>query len=111
MMKERIEELLAQIDGLKCKNAKEVEEARVKLLGKKGEITGLFDEFRTFSPDLKKEFGRKINELKQAALAKIDARDPVQPRFPPSCFDSPPGDRGHIPEIRLRRRRRAGDRG
>ena len=72
MMKERIEELLAQIDGLKCKNAKEVEEARVKLLGKKGEITGLFDEFRTFSPDLKKEFGRKINELKQAALAKID---------------------------------------
>ncbi len=71
-MKEAIEQLLAQVAGLKAANAKEVEEARVRLLGKKGEITKLFEEFRTCSPDLKREFGRKLNELKQAATAKIE---------------------------------------
>ena len=71
-MKEEIEKLLAHVSELNCKTAKEVEEAHVRLLGKKGEITRLFDEFRTYGPELKKEFGRKINELKQAAQAKID---------------------------------------
>ena len=71
-MKEAIEKLLAQVAELKAANAKEVEEARVRLLGKKGEITKLFEDFRTCSPDLKREFGRKLNELKQAAAAKIE---------------------------------------
>ena len=71
-MKEAIEQLLAQVASLKATNAKEVEEARVRLLGKKGEITKLFEEFRTCSPDLKREFGKKLNELKQAAAAKIE---------------------------------------
>ena len=72
-MKEEIEKLMEQVRELACANAKEVEEARVRLLGKKGEITKLFEEFRTFSPDLKREFGKKINELKQAASAKIES--------------------------------------
>ena len=42
-MKEAIEQLLEQVAQLKAANAKEVEEARVRLLGKKGEITRLFD--------------------------------------------------------------------
>ena len=71
-MKEQIDNLLEQIAALKCDTAKEVEEARVRLLGKKGEVTRLFEEFRTFSPELKREFGKKINELKQAATAKIE---------------------------------------
>ena len=71
-MKEAIEKLLAQVAELKAANAKEVEEARVRFLGKKGEITKLFEDFRTCSPDLKREFGRKLNELKQAAAAKIE---------------------------------------
>ena len=72
-MKEAIEQLLEQVAQLKAANAKEVEEARVRLLGKKGEITRLFEEFRSCSPELKREFGRKLNELKQAATAKIEA--------------------------------------
>ncbi len=71
-MKEEIEKLLAQVNDLKCKTAKDVEEARVNLLGKKGEITKLFEEFRGYAPEMKKEFGRKLNELKQAATAKIE---------------------------------------
>ena len=71
-MKQRIEQILAEINELKCKTQKEVEEARVRLLGKKGEITRLFEEFRTMDKELKKEFGRSLNELKQTAQNKIE---------------------------------------
>jgi len=68
-----IERLRAELDALKCKTEKEVEEARVRFLGKKGEITALFDEFRTVAPEMKREFGRTLNELKQAAQDRISA--------------------------------------
>ena len=61
-MKERIEAILAEINGLACRTGKEIEDARVRLLGKKGEITKLFEEFRTVAPELKKEFGKSLNE-------------------------------------------------
>ena len=44
---------MAELNELKCQTDKEVEEARVRFLGKKGEITALFDEFRTVAPELK----------------------------------------------------------
>ena len=71
-MKEEIEQILAEIQALKCQTEKEVEEARVRLLGKKGEITRLFDEFRTIAPEMKREFGQQLNVLKKEAMAKID---------------------------------------
>ena len=72
MIREDIEKVLSELKELKCKTEKEVEEARVRLLGKKGEITALFENFRTVSREQKAEFGRPLNELKQAALAKIE---------------------------------------
>ena len=72
MTKEYIEDLLGQISDLKCKTEKEVEEARVRFLGKKGSITALFDEFRTVEKEQKREFGQALNQLKQAAQAKIE---------------------------------------
>ena len=72
-MKERIEALLAEINGLACRGGKEIEEARVHFLGKKGEITRLFEEFRTVAPEMKKEFGRSLNDLKNAAISKIES--------------------------------------
>ncbi len=71
-MKEQIEQLLEEIKNLKCATDKEVEEARVRLLGKKGEVTRLFEEFRTIAPELKREFGQKLNVLKKEATAKIE---------------------------------------
>ncbi len=71
-MKERIEALMAEIETLSCKTEQEIEEARVRLLGKKGEITKLFEEFRTVAPEMKKEFGQKLNILKNTAAAKIE---------------------------------------
>ena len=71
-MKEQIEQLLAEVKNLTCKTEKDIEDARVRLLGKKGEITKLFDEFRTIAPELKREFGQKLNVLKKEATAKIE---------------------------------------
>ena len=71
-MKERIEALMAEIEALSCKTEQEIEEARVRLLGKKGSVTALFEEFRTVAPELKREFGQKLNVLKNTAAAKIE---------------------------------------
>lgn len=71
-MREKIEELLNEIEELKCQKQQEIEEARVRFLGKKGEITKLFEEFRTIAPEEKREFGQKLNQLKTAAAAKIE---------------------------------------
>ena len=71
-MREKIEALMAEVAALSCKTEQEIEQARVRLLGKKGEITALFDEFRTVAPELKREFGQKLNVLKNTAAAKIE---------------------------------------
>jgi len=72
MTREQIEALKADIEALKCATSQEIEEARVRLLGKKGEITRLFEEFRTIDKDQKKEFGQILNQLKNAAATKIE---------------------------------------
>ncbi len=69
---EKIEELTKSLAELKAAREQEIEELRIKWLGKKGEITQLFEEFRSVSPDQKKEFGQKLNTLKNAALARIE---------------------------------------
>ena len=72
MNRQDIDQILAEVGALAYKTQKEVEEARVRLLGKKGSITALFDEFRNVDKDQKKELGRPLNELKQAAIARIE---------------------------------------
>ena len=72
MLLEKIEELLKEVDALTAQNAEEVEQLRIKYLSKKGEINALMVDFRNVPGDQKKEVGIKINELKQAALAKIN---------------------------------------
>lgn len=72
MTRQDIDRIQSELKALQCKTAGEVEEARVKFLGKKGEITALFDEFREVSKDLKRELGKPLNELKQAAIARIE---------------------------------------
>lgn len=71
-MNAKIEQLLEEIAGLKAQKAQDLEEIRTRLLGKKGDITRLFEDFRTVSPEQKREFGQKLNALKQAASQKIE---------------------------------------
>ena len=71
-MKERIEELLQEIEQLTAQKMQDIEEYRIKLLGKKGSVTKLFEDFREILPEQKREFGQKLNALKQAAAAKLE---------------------------------------
>ena len=71
-MKERIEELLQEIEQLKAQKMQDIEEYRIKLLGKKGSVTKLFEDFREILPEQKREFGQKLNVLKTKAAEKIE---------------------------------------
>lgn len=72
VMKEKIDSLLAEIEQLRAEKASEIEELRVKLLGKKGSVTQLFEEFRSVLPEQKRELGQILNKLKVAATEKIE---------------------------------------
>lgn len=72
-MNQKIEEILAAISELKANTEKEIEELRIKYLGKKGEVTALFEEFRNVLPEQKREFGQKLNVLKNTVQAKIES--------------------------------------
>ena len=71
MLKDKIEALKAEIASLKAQKADEVEALRIKYLSKKGEVSALFEEFKTVTPELKRELGQKLNELKSLAQDRI----------------------------------------
>ena len=71
MLKDKIEALKAEIANLKAQKADEVEALRIKYLSKKGEVSALFDEFKTVAPELKREMGQRLNELKTLAQDRI----------------------------------------
>ena len=71
MILEKIETLMGEVANLTAKNAAETDELYVKYLSKKGAITLLMADFRNVPAEQKKEVGMKINQLKQACMAKI----------------------------------------
>ena len=72
-MTEKIQKMMTEISGLQAHSSEEVEALRIKYLSKKGEISALMADFRNVPADMKKELGMKLNELKNAALDKINA--------------------------------------
>ncbi|MBP6935389.1 MAG: phenylalanine--tRNA ligase subunit alpha, partial [Paludibacteraceae bacterium] len=66
-MKEKIKHLTEIINTLSAKSNDEVEALRIKYLSKKGEISELFNEFRTVSNDQKREVGQLLNKLRDDA--------------------------------------------
>lgn len=72
-MIQRIENLLKHIEDFSSDNIAKIEEFRVRMMGKKGEITTLFEDFKMITPDEKRAVGQKINALKNAATEKIAA--------------------------------------
>ena len=71
-MNNRIEELLKEIDNFKADKVQDVEDIRIKYFGKKGELTKLFDDFRSVLPEHKKELGKRLNVLKTKAAEKLE---------------------------------------
>ena len=72
-MIEKINELLQQVEEFRPKAAAEIEEFRIRILGKKGELTTLMEEFKSVAPELKRELGQKLNALKNEATKRINA--------------------------------------
>ncbi len=72
-MTEKIQALLERVEAFAPKTAAEIEEFRIRILGKKGELTALMEEFKSVAPELKRELGQKLNHLKNAALERINA--------------------------------------
>ena len=72
-MLDRISKLEEEIEQFNEKAEKALEDWRIKLLGKKGEITQLFEEFKTVGAEQKREFGQRLNSLKNKAIDKIVA--------------------------------------
>ena len=54
-MTNKINDLLRRVEAFKPQAAAELEEFRIKILGKKGELTALMEEFKTVAPELKRE--------------------------------------------------------
>lgn len=68
----KIELISNEIELFKSQNKDQIEQFRVKMLGKKGSITQLLEAFRDVPAEQKKEFGQKINSLKAKATQKIE---------------------------------------
>lgn len=68
-----IEKLLAEVKSFQSSSSEQIEDFRIKMLGKKGTITELFDAFKTVDPQQRKEIGQKLNNLKTEALEKINS--------------------------------------
>jgi len=72
-MKERIEELVKEIEAFNISCPDELEQFRLKYLSKKGEVSVLFEGFRNVPPEAKRETGQLLNNLKQLATDKYNA--------------------------------------
>lgn len=71
MIDEEIDRLHSEIASAAPADAEAVEALRVSLLGRKGKITALFDEFKALPPEEKRRLGQKINELKEFATSTV----------------------------------------
>ncbi len=72
-MIERIKALLEEVAAFTASSADEVEQFRIAFLGKKGQITQLFADFRHVPNEEKKEYGQLLNQLKTATQEKVKA--------------------------------------
>ena len=75
-MKSEILEYIKEIQNTHIEafkdRAAEVEQFRIKFLGKKGVMASLFEQFKSLPNDQKKEMGQLLNQLKTAAQERIE---------------------------------------
>ena len=70
-MIDRIQKLIEEADSFTTNSLADLEAFRVKYLGKKGFLNGLFADFKSVPNDQKKAYGQAINTLKSTALEKV----------------------------------------
>jgi phenylalanyl-tRNA synthetase alpha chain len=72
-MLQKIERILEEAKQFTAESRDEVEQFRIKYLGKKGILADMFREFKELPAEQKKETGQKINQLKESVVETIDA--------------------------------------
>ena len=72
-MLERIKQMLVEVQNLQATTPEDVEALRIKYLSKKGELAALMNDFRSVAPELKRELGQRLNELKTVTTERINA--------------------------------------
>jgi phenylalanyl-tRNA synthetase alpha chain len=71
-MLDKVKVLLDEVSSYYPQNPEELEQFRIKYLGKKGKMNDLFAVFKEVPNDQKKAFGQALNQLKQAIQDKLD---------------------------------------
>ena len=72
-MQDLINQHLAAIAAHAASTPDEVEQFRIKYLGRKGILNDLFEAFKVVPGDQKKLLGQELNKLKNAVQEKLDA--------------------------------------
>ncbi len=67
-----IDQLLQEVSSFTSSGKEETEQFRLRFNGKKGILNDLFEKFKEVPNDRKKEYGQRINSLKQAVAEKLE---------------------------------------
>jgi phenylalanyl-tRNA synthetase alpha chain len=73
-MKEKIEQLKKNVEEFAPETPQQLEEFRIRILGKKGELTEMFDEFKNVAAEQKREVGKLLNEVKILVQEKLKSQ-------------------------------------
>ncbi|MFO7955793.1 MAG: phenylalanine--tRNA ligase subunit alpha [Candidatus Brocadiia bacterium] len=104
-MSDRHQDILEAAHRLlaEAETERDVEEVRVRFLGRKGEVTALFKEIPELPPEERPQAGRAANELKEQltemveqAAEEVAAREKVAPRRPDPTLPGIRPPRGHV---------------
>ena len=71
-MIKKLEDYISHVKKFSSQDSNEIESFKIEFLGRKGVINYLFSDFKNVPSDQKKEYGQKINELKNLTSKKYE---------------------------------------
>ncbi|WP_127845622.1 phenylalanine--tRNA ligase subunit alpha [Psychroflexus aestuariivivens] len=72
-MTDKIRAYIDEVEQFSTDKIEDIENFRIKFLGKKGILNDFFAEFKNVPNEQKKDFGKAVNELKESAQAKVES--------------------------------------
>lgn len=72
-MAENLAALLVEVANLTCSGPEDLENVRVRFLGKKGVLKGLYEDLKNAEGEEKKSLGKSINDLRIAIESKLES--------------------------------------
>ena len=71
-MIKKLEDYISRVKKFSSQDSNEIESFKIEFLGRKGVINDLFSDFKNVPSNQKKEYGQKINELKNLTSKKYE---------------------------------------